>query len=65
MNRRSVPHMFAEVAAKLEDLHAIAIEGQRPDNAPDMQRVLAFQLRTSVGAVDGMMSELKERLGDD
>ena len=44
--------LFAEITAKLEDLHAIAIEGQRSDNSPDIQGVLASQLRSGTGSIN-------------
>lgn len=53
MTRKTVPHMFADITAKLEDLHAIAVEGQRRDNAPDMQSVLNIHLRSGLAALDG------------
>ena len=56
--------MFAAVKAMLEDMHGIAVEGQRRDNAPDMQRVLISQLRTTAAAVEGRMDEIKSSLGD-
>ena len=62
--REGVPLIFADVKAMLEDMHGIAVEGQRGDNAPDMQRVLVSQLRTTAAAVDGRMDEIKRWLGD-
>jgi hypothetical protein len=53
---------FADITANLEDLAGIAVEGQRRDNTPDMHRVLAFQLRAGIAAVDlrvgGIMASL-------
>lgn len=46
---------FADITARLEDLHAVAVEGQRRDNSPDMQRVLIGHLRSSVSAMDGKL----------
>lgn len=48
----AVPALFAKITAKLEDLHAIAIEGQRRDNSPDIQRALASQLRNGTGSIN-------------
>ncbi|MGB3797602.1 MAG: hypothetical protein WA957_15020 [Alteraurantiacibacter sp.] len=48
----AVPALFATITAKLEDLHAIAIEGQRRDNSPDIQRLLATQLRSGTGSIN-------------
>lgn len=62
---RAVPKLFAEITAKLEDLHAVAIEGQRRDNSPDMQRVLASQLRMDMMRLDAALGSIKTELGDD
>lgn len=59
-----VPHLFAALKSMLEDMHGIAVEGQRRDNAPDMQRVLISQMRMAIVAVDGAAGEIKHRLGD-
>lgn len=48
----AIPALFATITAKLEDLHAIAIEGQRGDNSPDMQRALARHLRIGTGSIN-------------
>ena len=59
---KAIPHMFADVTAKLEDLHAIAVEGQRADNAPDMHSVLNIHLRDGLAALDGTMREMAKAL---
>lgn len=59
-----IPRLFADVTAKLEDMHMIAVEGQRGDNAPDMQRVLVCQLRMGVASLDISLAKIKRRLGD-
>lgn len=46
---------FAEITARLEDLHAVAVEGQRRDNSPDMQRVLIAHLLSGLSAMDGRL----------
>lgn len=51
--KKTIPHLFAEITARLEDLHSIAVEGQRADNAPDMQAVLALHLRAGLAALNG------------
>lgn len=52
---KTLPHLFADATVKLEDLHAVAIEGQRADNAPDMQNVLTAHLRDGLAALDGII----------
>lgn len=59
-----VPKLFADITAKLEDMHMIAVEGQQRDNTPDMQRVLACQLRMGVASLDTSLAKIKRRLGD-
>lgn len=60
----AIPRLFADITAKLEDMHMIAVEGQRRDNAPDMHRVLACQLRMGVASLDTSLANIKRRLGD-
>ena len=60
---KSIPHLFADLTARIEDLHGIAVEGQA-DNTPDMDRVLASHLRMGIAAMDGIVGEIKNRLGD-
>lgn len=57
-----IPHLFMEVTAKLEDLHAIAVEGQRADYAPDMQSVLNIHLHSGLVALDGTVRSIGEAL---
>ena len=61
---RDVRNLFADIRSALEDMHGIAVEGQRRDNAPDIQRVLVSLLRMTIVAVNGKMGEIKQRLGD-
>lgn len=63
--RDAIPRLFADITTKLEDMHSIAVEGQRCDNTPDMQRVLASQLRMGIVSLDRMLAAIKRRLGDD
>jgi hypothetical protein len=56
-------HLFAEVSAKLEDLHSISVEGQQPDNASDMHCVLQVQLRSGVAALNDAISAIALVLG--
>lgn len=61
---KSVQHLFADLTARIEDMHGIAVEGQKADNAPDMDRVLASQLRMGIAAMDSIVGEIRHRLGD-
>ena len=60
----AVPRLFADITAKLEDMHIIAVEGQRHDNATDMQRVLVCQLRMGLASLDTSLAKIKRMLGD-
>ena len=59
---KAIPHLFADATAKLEDLHAVAVEGQRSDNAADMQLVLVGQLRSGIAALDASMRAMTRAL---
>lgn len=60
-----IPRQFADVTAKLEDLHSVAVEGQRRDNSRDMHWALACQLRMGIMSVDRALTIIKRSLGDD
>lgn len=55
--------LFADVTMLLEDMHSIAVEGQRRDNAPDMQLALARHLRAGIVRLDGLVLEIALRAG--
>jgi len=61
----AIPRLFADIMAKLEDMHMIAVEGQRRDNTPEMHRALACQLRMGMMSLDTSLTAIKRRLGDD
>lgn len=63
--KAAVIRLFADVTAKLEDLHSIAVEGQRRDNSRDMQQALTCQLRMGMMSLDTMLGAIKRSLGDD
>lgn len=58
----AVPALFAEITAMLEDMHAVAIEGQRGDNSPDMHRALTCQLRIGITSLNGLIGSVRKRL---
>lgn len=60
--RRDLPRAFAAITARLEDAHSIAVEGQRRDNAPDMQGVLISHLRAGLAEIDGKLSAMAASL---
>jgi hypothetical protein len=57
-----VARLFALVTAKLEDLHAVAVEGQRPDNSPDMQSVLTSHVGSGLAALDKILRTISKAL---
>lgn len=56
---------FADITARLEDLHSISVEGQHRDNSPDMQRVLVSHLRSGFASLDSAVAKIKRQLGND
>jgi hypothetical protein len=62
--RPSSPRLFAELTAKLDDMHSIAVEGQSRHNSRVMQRVLACQLRMEIASLDSIVATIKHRIGD-
>lgn len=62
MKSQSVLHQFSDVTAKLEDLHAIAVEGQCGDNSPDMDQALFVHLRSGVAALQCVLQEMANAL---
>lgn len=61
---KTVPHMFAELTAQTEDFHSLTVEGQRRDNSPDMQRAIASHMQMAMAAMDGIVGQIKQQLGD-
>lgn len=64
MKSQSGLHLFSDVAARLEDLHAIAAEGQCGDNSPDMDQVLCVHLQSGLTALQGALQEMVNSLED-
>lgn len=61
--RRSIPHLFADLTAQAEDFHSLTVEGQRRDNSQDMQRALAGHLLVAIATMEGVVGQIKHRLG--
>lgn len=64
MSSTAIPRLFADITAKLEDMHMVSVEGHRRDNSPDMQRVLVSQLRTSISSLEITLAKIGRRLGN-
>jgi hypothetical protein len=60
-----IPRLFADITAKLEDLHAVAVEGQSHDHSADMQIVFAAHLCLGVAALETALQQVRRQLGDD
>ena len=53
---------FFDITAKLEDMHAIAVEGQCGDNSPDMDQLLCVHLQSGLAALQGALQEMVNSL---
>ena len=62
MKSQSLLRQFSDVTAKLEDLHAISVEGRCGDNSPDMDQVLCVHLQSGLAALQGALRELVNSL---
>ena len=60
--KRDLPRAFVDLTANIEDLHGIAVEGQRRDCSPDEHRVLLFHLRSGVVSLDSALSAMSASL---
>lgn len=60
---QSIPHLFADVTALLEDMHGVAVEGQRPDNPPELQLALAASLRPDIIRLDNVLMAIGAAIG--
>lgn len=59
-----VPRLFADITAKLEDLHAVAVEGQCHDHSADMQIVFTAQLCMGIASLEAALQQIRHQLGD-
>lgn len=55
---KDVPKLFADITMVLEDLHGVAVEGQRSDLSPDMQAALLSSVRTGIRRASRIMLEI-------
>ena len=54
--------LFAAATMALEDMHPVAVEGQRRHTAPDRARALVGHLRAGMAALDTILAEITARL---
>lgn len=57
---KSIPRLFADVTALLEDMHGVAVEGQRRDNPPEIQLALAASLRPGIIRLDNKLLDIAQ-----
>ncbi|GAO39220.1 hypothetical protein SCH01S_28_00790 [Sphingomonas changbaiensis NBRC 104936] len=60
---KSVQRLFADATAAIEDLHGIAVEGQRPDLSADAGEQLAGALHEGIVRLDRLVISLLRVLG--
>lgn len=61
---KSVARMFADVTALLEDMHGVAVEGQRRDNPAEVQLALASSVRSGLVRIDRVLIDIGVAIGD-
>jgi hypothetical protein len=64
MKRRSVPRLFADAMALLEDLHGLAVEGQARRQSHDICRALVQDLRIGVARLERITAAITDRLDE-
>lgn len=57
-----LPRAFAEITCKLEDLHAIAIEGQSKHASPDMHRAMIGLIRSGITALEDRLVPMQAQI---
>jgi len=58
-----VPELFAAATMVLENVHPVAMAGQRRDLAPDAARALVMRLRAAVATLEAILAEIATRVG--
>ena len=58
-----VAELFAAATMVLEDVHPVAVAGQRRDLAPDAARALVMRLRAAVVTLEAILAEIAARVG--
>ena len=60
----NVTGLFADMRSALEDVHAIAVEGQQQGHSPDMQRVLLQNMCSALQRVQRTARLVISNLGE-
>lgn len=58
-----VAELFAVATMVLEDVHPVAVAGQRRGIAPDAARALVGHLRAGMVALEAILAEIAVQLG--
>ena len=58
-----VAELFAAATMVLEDVHPVAMAGQRRDVAPDRARALVGHLRAGMATLEAILAEIAACLG--
>lgn len=53
---KSVPHLFADVKAALEDMHGIAVEGRAAGLSSDIHGLLLRELRSGAANLQWLLT---------
>lgn len=59
---KTLQHMFADMTGAIEDLHAIAVEGQGHDVTADIYGALIACLREQLRRIDTQAADIENRL---
>lgn len=62
MTQPCARELFVQIMAKLEDMHAVALEGQSRDACPDLQRALLCSMRQGMVDLSDMIASIENRL---
>lgn len=59
-----VRNLFADIAAAIEDLHGIAVEGQAPNMSPDIQSFLLTAIAAGLMSITATVTRASTAIAD-
>lgn len=59
----NVHKLFVDATIAIDDLHSIAVEGQRRDDTPDIQIAIARHLRAGIINLNAIVLDIARHLG--
>ena len=59
---KTIPRRFADITAALEDLHAVAVEGQARNTAPELQGALVRAIQAGLERLERRASKIARRI---